>query len=171
MPGAIEATPQSATVRNRSLGARRVLCAANESHVKPTAAPSDYVLALAETVSEARRRRPESRNWRRKDLKRLDSRPEMVWPRTLRTHNIWGAASFIREVPFVSRNRGVNESCVPWSGCCKSPAAATPKAALREPRLSQGLRPEASIASGNGPDARWPPSANQTPSWSCIFDS
>jgi hypothetical protein len=33
------------------------------------------------------------RKWRRNGLKRLNSRPEMVWSRKPRTHNIWYAAA------------------------------------------------------------------------------
>ena len=59
MLDSVETAPQSATVRNRSLEARRALRPASENHVEPAATPSDGVLPLAETVSEARRRRPE----------------------------------------------------------------------------------------------------------------
>jgi len=30
-----------------------------------------------------------ARKWRRNGLKRLNPRPEMVWPRKLRTHKMW----------------------------------------------------------------------------------
>ena len=41
-----------------------------------------------------------ARKWRRKGLKRLNPRPEMVWPRKRRTHNIWyKSATATRRAP------------------------------------------------------------------------
>jgi hypothetical protein len=34
-----------------------------------------------------------ARKWRRKDLKRLNPRPELVWPRKLRTHKMWSTGA------------------------------------------------------------------------------
>jgi hypothetical protein len=40
-----------------------------------------------------------ARKWRRNGLKRLNPRPEMVWPRKLRTHKMWytGARLTVRD--------------------------------------------------------------------------
>jgi hypothetical protein len=65
-----------------------------------------------------------ARKWRRKNLKRLNPRPEMVWPRTRRTPKIWysGAAARRRFSPrtkLLARSRPPPAS-QPGSGAAKA---------------------------------------------------
>ena len=47
-----------------------------------------------------------ARKWRRKGLKRLNPRPEMVWPRERRTHNIWYNSATALAPPSRATNAG-----------------------------------------------------------------
>ena len=81
----------------------------------------------------------EMAKWRSKCLERLDSRPEMVpraWP--------------------IDPQAGSLQSSM-RGGEANASRPLFPRRPMREPFVTQGLRAEAPIASGNGRDARWPP--------------
>jgi hypothetical protein len=64
-----------------------------------------------------------ARKWRRKGLKRLNPRPEMVWPQKRRTHKIWynGATAPRRSRPRrPSSSRGRGASGRPGNGSAKA---------------------------------------------------
>src|SRR5271166_3556892 len=81
----------------------------------------------------------EMAKWRSKCLERLDSRPEMApraWP--------------------IDPQAGSLQSSM-RGGEANASRPLFPRRPMREPFVTQGLRAEAPIASGNGRDARWPP--------------
>ena len=91
--------------------------AERRSHPDASEAPEEIAPWLGPTSPKR------ARKWRRKGLKRLNPRPEMVWPQKRRTHKIWynGATAPRRSRPRrPSSSRGRGASGRPGNGSAKA---------------------------------------------------
>jgi hypothetical protein len=106
-------TPRGRWVRRRDRGGNFPPCKTLKTHktrkesrfcaspfMGPLNAPhTNEEVGIAAREAGGKRSRPSPRKWRRNGLKRLNQRPEMVWPRKRRTHQIWytGARLTVRK--------------------------------------------------------------------------
>ena len=90
-PG-LRATSAAASAGSRSAGS-------------PMPPPGRCGARRSSLVARGRRQIGVARKWRRNGLKRLNPRPEMVWARKPRTHNIWyhGRAADRARLPWSAR--------------------------------------------------------------------